>query len=381
MLAILKNLLSFIAFFCLTAGCASAQNLVSNGSFEEKSYCPASYNTTSLRTLEGWTQPTRGTPDHFDVCNEGRAGVPSNIAGVQTAFDGTAYAGLVTYAGATRNYREYIQTKLTRPLGAGEMICVEFWISCADHSLYVSDGLGFYFSKRKVGHNRQTYLDERPQVSNPRLHIVDNAQSWVKLSDTFIADGGEEYLTIGNFLPDQLFSKLKRTKQEGAEETSRWAYVYLDQVIVRPVAERSDCSCVNDLIKESVHDPPLQLEETDEVSLNSVYFAFDDSTLDAASKVQLQEVAEFLRVTPYTFVRVMGHTDVIGREGYNVGLSANRAKAVVEYLEYIGIDPARLEISYYGSQLPAADNTTVEGRAQNRRVEFSVLRRLYVVHD
>ena len=371
----------FSLFLGFVTVCAFGQNLVQNGSFEEKKYCPASYNTSTLNTLVGWTQPTRATPDHFAECNDGRAGVPDNIAGSQRAFDGEAFAGLVTYAGTTRNYREYLQTKLSRPLGAGEMICVEFWVSCGDHSLYVSDGLGVYFSKNKVGHNRQTFIDAQPQISNPRLHILDNAQSWIRLSDTFIAEGGEEYLTIGNFLPDKQCSKLKRTKQEGAEETSKWSYIYLDQVIVRPVGERSECSCVNDRIKASVTDPPLQLSETDELSLNSVYFAFDDSTLNEPARQQLDEVADFLRITPYTFVRVMGHTDVIGREGYNVGLSANRAKAVMTYLEYIGIDPERLELSYYGSDVPAADNSTPEGRAQNRRVEFVVLRRLYVRHD
>lgn len=359
----------------------SGQNLVPNGSFEERAYCPVSYNTTELRTLRGWTQPTKGTPDHFDECSTGKAGIKNNVAGSQKPFDGTGYAGLITYTSTKKDYREYLQAKLTRKLGAGEMICVELWVSCGDHSLFVTDGFGVHFSKKPERHGTFDPLPVKPQFSNPNLHMLDNIESWVKISDTFIAEGGEEYITIGNFRPDHQTLKLRRTGLEGARETSKWHYVYIDQVVARSVKDRAECSCVNDKIKEEVHDPPLQLIDYEELDLNKVYFAFDDSTLDARAQQNLDEVAGLLRRTPYSFVRVMGHTDIIGREGYNVGLSANRARAVVAYLEYIGIDPERLEIDYFGSELPAADNTSPEGRAKNRRVEFSVLRKRFVLQE
>lgn len=352
-----------------------------NGSFEERAYCPVSYNTTDLRTLQGWNQATKGTPDHFDECSTGKAGVNNNVAGSQKPFDGTGFAGLITYTSTKKNYREYLQGKLTRKLSAGEIVCVELWLSCGDHSLYVTDGFGVHFSKKSERHGTFDPLPVKAQINNPRLHMLDNTESWVKISDTFIAEGGEEFITIGNFLTDDKTLKLQRTALEGARETSKWHYVYIDQLVVRSVKDRAECSCVNDKIRAEVHDPPLQLTEYEELDLNTVYFAFDDSTLDVTARQNLEEVAGLLRRTPYSFVRVMGHTDIVGREGYNVGLSANRARAVVAYLEYIGIDPERLEIDYYGSEVPAADNTTPEGRAQNRRVEFSVLRRRFVLHE
>ncbi len=375
--------MEYIGFWAVVfaASPLAAQNLLPNGSFEERSYCPVSYNTTDLRTLTNWRQATKGTPDHFDECSTGKAGIPENIAGNQMAFDGTGYAGLITYTSTKKDYREYLQAKLSRPLGGGEMICVEMWVSCGDYSLFVTDAFGAHFSKSAVKHNTFDPLPVSPQFSNPRLHLIDQVDSWVKLSDTFIAEGGEEYITLGNFSPDKRITRLKRTSVEGAKETSKWHYVYIDQVVVRPVNDRSECSCVNDQISAEVHDPPLQLVEYDELVLNTVYFAFDDSTLDATARDQLSEVATLIRRTPYSFVRVMGHTDIIGREGYNIGLSSNRAKAVMDYLEYIGIDPEKLELDYYGSEVPAAENTTPEGRAQNRRVEFSVLRRKYVLYE
>lgn len=371
--------IQLLLYFMMCAVGGSAQNLVLNGGFEVKKYCPTTYNTTSLKTLEGWRQPSDATPDHFDVCNTNKAGIPGNIAGSQQAFEGDAYAGLVTYTSTKRNYREYIQTKLKRKLSAGELVCVEFWVSAGDLAVYVTDGFGAYFSKTAVKGKGQQLIEVRPQVSNPSLHILDVTDQWVKISDTFVAQGGEEYVTFGNFLPDQAISKLQRTELDGADASSNWAYIYLDEVVVRSVGERSECSCVNDRIKMEVHDPPLQLSETSEINLETIYFAFDDSTLSVEAMKILDETVSLMSSNRYLLVRVNGHTDVIGREGYNVTLSEHRAEAVLSYLKYQGIDPSRLELHWFGSEEPAADNETAKGRAMNRRVDFAVLQRRYVL--
>jgi outer membrane protein OmpA-like peptidoglycan-associated protein len=375
---VIASLLFFLVFFSAQKR-GMTQNLVQNGSFEELRYCPVSYNQQTLKTAVGWSQTGSATPDHFAECNTNTAGVPDNIGGSQNALDGTAYIGLVTYTSTKRNYREYVQSKLTRPLGAGEMICVEFWVSCGDLARYVTDGIGVHFSKAKVKTRGDKLIEAQPQVANPRLHILDNTTDWVRLSDVFVAEGGEQYITIGNFYSDKLMSKLMRTSLDGVAGSSQWSYIYIDDVIVRPVQAREECSCINDKIKETVHDPPLQLFETTQLSIETVQFAFDDSTLTSEAQLRLDEVASLMRKNPYLLVRVNGHTDIVGREGYNKELSANRAKAVLSYLRYQGIDPQRLELKWYGSQLPIADNTTAEGRAQNRRVDFELLKREFIL--
>ncbi|MFM1932170.1 MAG: hypothetical protein RL226_1473, partial [Bacteroidota bacterium] len=118
--------LLFTFVCCLTPLIGVSQSLVKNGSFEEMSYCPTDFNTSTLKVVNGWIQPNRATPDYFNACSK-QAGVPKNFVGNQQALDGDGYIGLVTFAGSKRNYREYLQTKLTRKLGAGEQVCVEFW--------------------------------------------------------------------------------------------------------------------------------------------------------------------------------------------------------------------------------------------------------------
>jgi len=67
---------------------------------------------------------------------------------------------------------------------------------------------------------------------------------------------------------------------------------------------------------------------------------------------------------------IKGHTDSVGSDEYNLGLSDRRANSVRQYLVNQGIDPSRLSSKGYGEAEPIAPNNTDEGRAKNRRIEF-----------
>lgn len=103
-----------------TAGYAQssgqAGNLVRNGSFEEKAWCPGDYTQAKLKTISGWNQANAGTPDHFDACSSGgKAGVPKNMFGNQPALDGNAYAGIVLFSQSKPYYREYLNPRFVDP--------------------------------------------------------------------------------------------------------------------------------------------------------------------------------------------------------------------------------------------------------------------------
>lgn len=86
-------------------------------------------------------------------------------------------------------------------------------------------------------------------------------------------------------------------------------------------------------------------------------------------KGDIQAVAQLAQQYPTAFIEIQGHTDSSGKAASNTALSQQRADAVKEVLvkEY-SIDAARITAKGYGSAQPVADNKTVEGRAQNRRV-------------
>jgi len=105
-----------------------------------------------------------------------------------------------------------------------------------------------------------------------------------------------------------------------------------------------------------------------------IYFDFDRDTIRAVSLPLLNQVAAVIRDIPATkHIRVEGHTDDTGDQRYNVDLSFRRARSVVEYLAAHGVPRDRLEYAGYGSQHQVAPNDTPEGRALNRRVEFTIL--------
>lgn len=74
-------------------------------------------------------------------------------------------------------------------------------------------------------------------------------------------------------------------------------------------------------------------------------------------------------------IEVSGHTDNVGNKSYNQELSQKRAQSVVNYLTENGISKCRLIAKGYGMDKPVADNETEEGRAENRRVEFTILKK------
>jgi outer membrane protein OmpA-like peptidoglycan-associated protein len=104
-----------------------------------------------------------------------------------------------------------------------------------------------------------------------------------------------------------------------------------------------------------------------------IHFDVAESTLRPESAPLLDEVAAVLLANPEIVrIEIAGHTDPIGGVAFNTELSRRRAKAVAEALVERGIAPERLVAKGYGPSRPIADNETVEGRAANRRVEFTV---------
>jgi outer membrane protein OmpA-like peptidoglycan-associated protein len=103
-----------------------------------------------------------------------------------------------------------------------------------------------------------------------------------------------------------------------------------------------------------------------------VKFKTDSFIIDNSYKTQIYQLAEFFVASQAPKVTIEGHTDHVGSESSNVTLSHNRAKAVAELLKSFGMDPERVKYQGFGEGVPIADNTTRDGRKQNRRVNAVV---------
>jgi OOP family OmpA-OmpF porin len=106
------------------------------------------------------------------------------------------------------------------------------------------------------------------------------------------------------------------------------------------------------------------------VRMQGIEFGFDKYDVTSDSAVVLDVAGEILRDCDDIAVSIDGHTDWIGTEEYNQGLSERRAGAVKRYFVENGIDAGRLAPQGFGESNPVAPNDTREGRAQNRRVEL-----------
>ena len=119
--------------------------------------------------------------------------------------------------------------------------------------------------------------------------------------------------------------------------------------------------------------PPPPAKVIDKMTLH-VLFEFDKDTLTEADLKELQKAVAFVKKYPDAKIRFDGYTDSIGTDAYNIKLSERRATAVMKYLiKEAGVDSSKITAVGHGKADPVADNKTAQGRAQNRRVEVSIL--------
>lgn len=105
----------------------------------------------------------------------------------------------------------------------------------------------------------------------------------------------------------------------------------------------------------------------------NVTFAFDSAKLNPQFNPVLDKVAQTLTEFNQTVIQVAGHTDSTGSHAYNMNLSEQRALSVKNYLAGRGVPAQRMHTVGAGPDYPVASNDTPEGRAQNRRVEITIV--------
>ncbi len=116
-----------------------------------------------------------------------------------------------------------------------------------------------------------------------------------------------------------------------------------------------------------------RIELGESIVLKNVFFDTDKSELKPESEVELNRLVTLMKQNPQMKVEISGHTDNIGSKEHNATLSKNRAKAVFDYLVSKGIDSNRMTHAGYGFDKPISTNDTPEGRALNRRTEFTII--------
>lgn len=216
-----------IAIFLILNTFVHSQNLVPNSSFELYINCPYVPGNFDLLNWSVTANSGYSSPDYYNVCSVGYMTVPSNLSGIQNPYHGDGYIGLFCY-GYNSTEHEYTQVQLNQPLLAGKAYRVSFFVSLADVYGIAVNSLGGFLSINPVsGNGLIGVIDSLPQIISNTL--LSDYTNWMEISDIYCANGGEEYLTIGNFSYDSLSSPT--IVDSSAQSLSR-SYYYIDSVSV-----------------------------------------------------------------------------------------------------------------------------------------------------
>jgi OOP family OmpA-OmpF porin len=131
------------------------------------------------------------------------------------------------------------------------------------------------------------------------------------------------------------------------------------------------------LVDKNITLAPIEVarvEENTKIILNNIFFDFDKSILKSESFPELKRIVTLMKENPTMQVEIAGHTDAVGPEAYNLGLSERRAKAVSKYLVEQSVDSDRIKTTFFGETQLIDKSNTREGNSKNRRVEFKILK-------
>jgi gliding motility-associated-like protein len=176
-------------------GNAMAQNLVPNFDFEEFTSCPTGLSMVSL--AYPWESASDASPDYYHSCTSfNQADVPVNWQGYQQPLSGEAYTGGF-FKYNVLDYREYIQVQLSEPMRDEACYTVGFYINLANISCGINQ-VGAYLSAGQPIPMGVGPINVIPQITGSGEFYNDTV-NWVLVSGIYEAQGGEQYITIGNF--------------------------------------------------------------------------------------------------------------------------------------------------------------------------------------
>ncbi len=181
----------------------------------------------NFTVVNNWNQI--GSADYFNgSCTTGLFKVPKNTFGVAYPVSGLAYGGVICYR-KPDEIKEYVQQHLITPLIAGKTYYTSFYVSLSDRFTMAIKNVGVYFSVTQPTIVSNPYISVTPQVENQNGFLTDTT-GWTKIDGYFTAQGGEEYITIGNFNSNIHTDTLYVGTNDPPPGNPDGAYYYIDSV-------------------------------------------------------------------------------------------------------------------------------------------------------
>lgn len=333
------------------------KNLVPNGGFENYRK-----KSGSIRQAIPWQQIA--SVDYY------QQPLTNDTTAQKGARTGTCYAGLRFQ----KKYKEFLQVKLADALHRGTTYELEMYIRLAFWSNTSLKSFGALLTK--AGYKGQGDVLKSSLIDSvSKKGSFINGYHWFKISGKYTADGGEKYLTIGNFS-----AKIKKdiVRMNKFKFGFKEAYYFVDDVSLvkaREVKEKVKVEIVGsfNVEEDSVLTVKKDIKVGEKVTLKNIFFENSRYYILPESFPELNKLAQYLLRNPGMEVQINGHSDNSGSKAKNQKLSEQRAREVFEYLIKKGVQN-KMYFKGFGSLYPIASNDTEAGKAQNRRVEFEIIK-------
>lgn len=366
------------------------ENLIDNGSFESTDKSPKKLG--SIENATGWVSPTGVRADLYTANKNPDINVPENIYGKEHPKEGGNYAGIVAYSYGNKVPRSYVMTKINVPLKKGMRYCVKFNVSLAEASKYATNNIGAKLSKKPFGtDSKLPLIDDASLLHFNNDHKIMSARyDWTEVCGVVIAEGGEKYITIGNFSSDD-DTKQERMKKDPNVKTTQIiaAYYYVDDVHIRLLNDGEKCDCqaeessqeFSPIIYQKVFNLTEDMTPKDKIEIQEIFFAFGKNKLTTEGEGSLDLIATIMKENPSMKLQINGHNnaeeDSVGIENdYYADMDNKRIGTVMSYLMDKGIPENRIIFTRKGSEEPSSDTTPEDSEelilAKSRRVTFQV---------
>lgn len=363
-------------------------NLVENGGFENAESNKLR-RTGDIKRAEGWISPTGNRADLFsEDAKMPEVMTPDNVYGKEEPKEGVNYAGIITFSYREKEDRTYLTAKMKSPMKKGMRYKVQFFASLAELSKYSANKLGAHFSKRAIGtDDKVPALVMETHVQHPKEALFDGMYGWDLVCGEYKAQGGEKYITIGNFTSDHDVKNERNKKpREIKGRQIIAAYYYIDDISVELLGPNDQCKCnyADEAQPRSStvyqRSPEIKEDMTldEKVKELGVHYAANRYDIKMAGDQTLDMLAELLKENPSKKIQLIGHMDDDEAEDpRNNDMSLKRAEYVRSMMVNKGIDASRFVIEDAKNNEPSEhvdeeDNERLKA-AKNRRVTFRVI--------
>ncbi len=334
------------------------KNLVPNGSFEN-------YRKKS-------NDVRKATPWHpIETIDYYHNPLKNDTTIQKGAYSGYCYTGFRF----RKKYKEFLQAKLAEPLHRGTIYEFSMQVRLAFWSSTALKSFGALFTKGGYKGKYDAVKSSMVDTVCPKGALKKGFQ-WFEVKGYYKADGGEKYITIGNFAP-----KIKKDMVRldvfklGAKE----AYYFIDDIKLvkaKQFEEIIPTQIVGPNIKNNEEDSIFKVNENikvgEKVDLSNIFFENGRYYLLPESYAELNKLVKYLIKNPNIVIQINGHSDNSGIKYKNQRISELRAREVFEYLIKKGVQN-KMYFKGFGGSMPIAENDTDVGRAKNRRVEFEII--------